>query len=340
MRTDDLILRTFVPDALDTPSPTLDFIQTQVAALDYRDPLVLMVADQQELYCQVVRSRGDERFWQVEVRLGEEVEHYVVRVGSADVAGELIRAWVQDREVLPVGPRWARWHADRDPLAQRPYDLTAYVAGAGVKPLWSREQWNLLIPVLQPLVTTDRGRTVVSSLQLESEPAKPTDPFVRFGQLSFNAASHERWTHGPSTMGRRFSSVEIWAPGWKVCYRQGIAPETYLQVHAVRDGERFTVMLATAADGSQAAVAPVHQALTELLQPSVVASKRRPWGWSFNDHSYNSPIDSITPVSLPVDRPLKLREDGPYLRAKPQPWRVLFADGDSQRDLASRGGSS
>ena len=179
-------------------------------------------------------------------------------------------------------------------FAQRPYDLTVYVASPTVIPLWYRQQWNKLVPALGPLVITDRGRTVVDSLQTNPTAAAAKERIVKFGAMFFTEASHQRWTHDASSS-HEFSSVDIWAPGRLTCHRQGTAPETFVTVHAA-DSAVWWVLVATAADRPQPHAALAHQTLTDLLEPDLIAIKRRPWGISVSEAVYSSPVDSVVPV--------------------------------------------
>lgn len=314
--------------AADVLDPSLATVREAVDHLPPRGEMVLDdLSGPGERFCQVRRSPQDAEYWQVEVRLDGDGGHFVTRVTFTDQVCAIFAAWGVNSARLPPGPRWAPFDGS-SVYAQRPYDLTVYLAGLSVTPLWDRQQWNRLVPLLAPMFSaSDRGRTVVQSLQDDLSAEGHRVPLVKFGALSFADRSHRKWTHEVATS-RRFRSVEVSAPGSRASYRQGTPPDSFFAIHApdgsAASGYQFWVMLALAADRPQPDASALDQGLTALLDPLIVARKRRPWGLSTREGSFGSPIDSLVPVRNSTGRSggELIVEDRPIPGVRLEHWRV------------------
>ncbi|MET3808892.1 hypothetical protein ABIB25_005924 [Nakamurella sp. UYEF19] len=215
--------------AADVLDPSLATVREAVERLPPRGEMVLDdPSNPGARFFQVRRSPQDAEYWQVEVRLPGDGGHFVTRVTSTDQVCMVFAAWGVNSARLPLGPRWVPFDGS-SVYAQRPYDLTVYLAGLSVTPLWDRQQWNRLVPLLAPVfAASDRGRTVVQSLQDDLSAQAHRAPLVKFGALSFNDRSHRKWTHEVAT-NRKFRSLEVSAPGSRASYRQGTPPDAFFR---------------------------------------------------------------------------------------------------------------
>jgi hypothetical protein len=313
MTSDGLVLRIVTSDRPEVLAPSVSAIESAVRSLPPDGALVLDDTTREQHYCQIRRSRADARYWQVEIRLGDEESHSVATVPTADLASTIITTWAGARDELPAGARWRRWRSGRSVFADRPYDLVGCLASPSAEPLWFAEQWQILAPLLRPLVTTDRGRTSVQSLQTDLTATSAKDRPIGFRGLQFSENPHRRWTFERGTTDREFHSTEIWAPGWSVCHRQGMPPEAFVRIEADRDQGGGRVMIATAADRPQPDLPAVHQMLLQLLRPTRIATKRRPWGLSLSERAYSQPIDALG----------LFREDESNRGLRSDPWQDL-----------------
>jgi hypothetical protein len=171
--------------------------------------------------------------------------------------------------------------------------------------------------VLDPLVQMCRGKAALRTLQYEGK--RP----ISFGRLAWNAQSHSRWTHGsPITHEKarawRFAAVELWAPTWSACERDGLAPEVFFAAFNEKfasDGTniRFSqrLFLAVAADLGQIAERQARSAVQRLAQSFngvLTAYQQRPWGFAFGS-AFSESIQDMLILGLftpgnPHERPI------------------------------------
>lgn len=96
---------------------------------------------------------------------------------------------------------------------------------------WHWETWSKILPWLNPIIAATNEKTGVRSVQGVGE--KQRD--VRFGQLGWDARSHQRWTHlSPAnkheSLGWDYANTEIWAPRWTVCLRENRDPVVFMAI--------------------------------------------------------------------------------------------------------------
>jgi hypothetical protein len=172
---------------------------------------------------------------------------------------------------------------------------------------WHSDAWQKLMPALDPLVSGARGPAGVRSDQYDEH-----GKIVRLGRLGWNAKSHERWASGRP----RFLHVEVWAPGWGACEREGLAPDVFFSITneamSQREGATLSfnavvVLAATDEEGAHRAA----QFLNRALQPLLAVHRRRPWGRSSGTGFTDAIQDlGITGVFKPGERHSKPVDPG------------------------------
>src|ERR1043166_485276 len=109
------------------------------------------------------------------------------------------------------------------------YDAYLFLGYPDAAPLWEWSVWKRVVPQLTPLMEMARGKPAARSHRYEGRKiGKP-------GRLSWNDASHQKWTHGSpltSSASRawEFGSYELWAPSWNVSVREDSAPDVFLKI--------------------------------------------------------------------------------------------------------------
>ena len=176
-------------------------------------------------------------------------------------------------------------------FATRAYDAHLFLAAPDAPGIWDWGQWQRLVPLLNPLMESPRGRTSVRMTQLSPESSlSPHRSGIRFGPLGWNAASHEKWTHrSPRTEGKsdawEFVCASVWAPGPGICENQDCPPDAYLTLRnelvsgLSRDACRFSyaLMLARACDAPQTGLAEALELCRELTRAVLSVQTRTTW---------------------------------------------------------------
>ncbi|HET8540185.1 MAG TPA: hypothetical protein VFL83_09975 [Anaeromyxobacter sp.] len=196
---------------------------------------------------------------------------------------------------------------------ERVYDVAVLLGDPSAPQLWGWPAWQQAARALDPLVAAARGPGAVRSAQYDGKED------VRFGRIGWNAAGHEKWTHGsPRTADAsdrwRFLDVELWAPSWTAVERERRPPDVFLHVtsgaHSGRKGplafEPIVVLAAAVDVGAGAQAEAAVAALRELCAARLVARSRRPWGLPFgtSGEGYTNGIQDLASTGLfrPGDR--------------------------------------
>ena len=135
-----------------------------------------------------------------------------------------------------------RWHL----RLRRPPLRVGIVLGGPEPPLWRREHWEAIVPVMSELV--ERLPRPVSILSYQTRPDR--DQKLPFGKMGWNAAGHEKWTseylEGPEPV--EFLQTEFWSPGRATWAGEGRPPEMYARLERDPFGEVQGFILALRRD--------------------------------------------------------------------------------------------
>lgn len=182
------------------------------------------------------------------------------------------------------------------------YDTYVLLGDAASRPLWHWSNWQQLVPKLDPLVQAARGKPALRSTQFISNQRST----VKFGRIGWDEKSHQKWTHGspvssPASTNWKFLSVELWAPSWTECERQGLAPHVFLSVSSeavTSSAQAFepVVLLAVASEVAgreQILVTAAVDQLVQVIAAKLVAFQRRPWGRSVGRIGFTNAIQDL-----------------------------------------------
>jgi len=147
--------------------------------------------------------------------------------------------------------------------------------------------WQTIVHSLEPIIGVTRGKVGVRCTQLHCLRHKP----VSFGQLSWDEKSHMRWTHGsPLTREKSdewsFFGTEIWAPHWKMCEQEDLAPDVFMSIHAESHAEAKPfdqeLLIAVHEDAPRAVLEydlprAVHR-IAEVMHGALTATTIAQWG--------------------------------------------------------------
>jgi hypothetical protein len=203
----------------------------------------------------------------------------------------------------------------------REFDTWVVLGEPGRPELWTWAAWPAVAEVLTPLLETDRGKAAVRTTQFRRD----GQTSVRFGRIGWDDAGHEKWVHGSPrnqlvSKEWRFLDVELWAPAWSTCERDGRAPDTFVGIHNERfwpEGEELVtfnpvVLLAVATDrGEQVAQNARHAVAVLSTQTAAIlcVHQRRRWGQAFGDAGFTDAIQDLLSTGLfrvgsPHSRPI------------------------------------
>lgn len=173
------------------------------------------------------------------------------------------------------------------PFHTSEYDVYVLLGDPNSEPLWYWRAWRQLIPGIDALVRTARGRALMRSTQY----LRDRIGIVRFGKIEWKEQHQQKWTHlSPITLevspNWKFSSTELWAPACAQCEREQLAPDLFLSISSegyfVRTLSFEPVVVAAVVrelairEGTQVRFAL--KKMRELLNARLVAHQRRPWG--------------------------------------------------------------
>ncbi len=165
---------------------------------------------------------------------------------------------------------------------ERNYDVQFWVGTSDPVPPWSALQWTHLRPAFDAVVVAGRAPVKFHSSQIDRASGK----HVKFGRLSWSVKGDQIWV--PGNLERRyFENVEMWAPNFGVCMREGRSPDTYFDLTNIggSGGYDWFTVAALAMDVPEArrrvTLANIHIALTSAYPQLWSASGRRQWGYSW-----------------------------------------------------------
>jgi hypothetical protein len=106
------------------------------------------------------------------------------------------------------------------------YQTYFFICDANAPPIWDKKVWAKISPLLETLTSQARGKAAVRSTQYE--PDHKTE--ARFGRLSLNEKSNQKWNHGPNDQ-RYHICTEVWAPSWNQSARDKMPPDVFFMFH-------------------------------------------------------------------------------------------------------------
>ena len=175
--------------------------------------------------------------------------------------------------------------------------------------IWEWVVWPKIAQVIDPLVTGSRGPAAVRSYQ------NGTDrKWIRFGRIGWNVNGHQKWVHGsPRNVSESrnwwFLNMELWAPSWSICRREGMAPDVYF-AFSNEGFEGFKGDYSTLTFNPYLVLAVAEQSvvgklcedvaanLTALLNARLHAYQKRNWGLPFSDFAFSNSIGDLMVSSV------------------------------------------
>jgi hypothetical protein len=183
------------------------------------------------------------------------------------------------------------------------YDVYVVLGNPDSVPLWHWEVWRHFESAIDPLIRAARGKPALRSMQYL--PGKKPET-VRFGRLGWKETDHEKWVHRSprereASRGRVFHDVELWAPSWNACEREGRPPDVFVSISnesAVHATPSFNsvVLLAVIADFARHQPQLTVQVLTVLRRltlAKLVARSHRPWGKPWGSIGFRDAINDL-----------------------------------------------
>jgi hypothetical protein len=184
------------------------------------------------------------------------------------------------------------------------YDAYVLLGDPGAAPLWQWGLWEGFASVVDPLMRSTRGRPALRSTQFRPKGRET----VKFGRLGWKEQDHQKWTHGSPQTARIseawvFVDVEIWAPTWTQCEREGRPPDVFLSISNESPSETTEFLLfnpvvvlaviSELATQEQALIPPILSTLRTLTSASLVVHSRRPWGKSVAGGGFTNAINDL-----------------------------------------------
>lgn len=187
---------------------------------------------------------------------------------------------------------------------ERDYDVYVLLPSPAARGVWQWDVWQNLVPILEPLMRLASEKPAIRTTQFAGK--KP----VAFGRLGWTTESMQKWTHeSPATPhDRTFISVEVWAPSWTVCEREGRAPDVFFSAFnekAHRANEKLLfgqrVLLAVANDLGEPALVRARRAviaMADMLESVLTIHRKRAWGKPFGSSGFTDAIQDILLTGL------------------------------------------
>lgn len=167
------------------------------------------------------------------------------------------------------------------------YNVYVFFASRQVQPLWHYEMWMRLVPPLEPLMRSDRGKTSLRVDQLYKKPGEKYATPIKFGSVFWNDKSHAKWTHnspvtGPESLGWQFEGLSAWSPGPGYCKESSADSLFAISRPAGSNGDMFYQYIAVLAldealFGGNRHVSAALDALHRVTDPVLAARTRRIW---------------------------------------------------------------
>jgi hypothetical protein len=190
------------------------------------------------------------------------------------------------------------------------YDTFVALGEPAAPPLWNWDAWQRFTPGIDPLIKVARGKASVRSHQFLPNRAGE----VKFGRIGWKDADHQKWAHGSPTnkdasKAWHFMGLEIWAPAWTVCERDGLAPDVFLAIANESLGGGYgqnllfnpVIVLAVVSELARRQRSEVTggvKALRDLAQAKLLGYQRRPWGKAFAAGGFTKSIQDLAVSGL------------------------------------------
>ena len=192
---------------------------------------------------------------------------------------------------------------------ERRYHLHVVLGDPANARIWDWAVWPNVARLVDPLIAGSRGAAAVRSYQKNN-----TGNWIRFGRIGWNNKGHQKWTHGSprnysESINWWFLYMELWAPSWTVCRREGVAPDVYFGFcnegfEGFRgDYSRLTfnpyLVLAVAEKSTPGKLCEdVAVNLTRLLNARLHAYQKRSWGLPVSDFGFSDAIGDLMVSSV------------------------------------------
>jgi hypothetical protein len=192
----------------------------------------------------------------------------------------------------------------------RKYVAYVVLGNSDAEPLWNWRRWSEFAAAFDPVVNQCRDKAVVRCHQYSRETRKP----VKFGRLTWNAASHQKWAHeSPHTEAESrawiFQSIQVSAPSFPISARDGIPPDLFLTVRneaSLFGGTQLAfnplIFVAVAADMPAGVLGQCRIAVEKvelMIRSRLSATIVRPWGYPFgSDGAFTRAIQDLSTTGL------------------------------------------
>ena len=184
---------------------------------------------------------------------------------------------------------------------QREYEVHLLLGDPSAAPMWHRDTWSGVFPILQGVARSSRGVPVTSSSQFEG----PKNKAVKFGRIGWSAEGHSKWTHSPDTA-HRFLLTEVWAPSRGTCAKEPCPPDflfvLWNQGYFSKEEVTFrdTVLLAVPATDAPAVETCIQAArqLTQIMRAKFHGRMTRPWARPFGKAMFTDCLGDMPTTGL------------------------------------------
>lgn len=215
-------------------------------------------------------------------------------------------------------------------MAWRGYYQTFFLFGkVPHEPLWQWARWTEVAALLDPLITSSRGKASIRTTQYhKTQPGK-----LPFGRIGWNSAGQMKWTHeSPVTAGKsnewEFFDAEVWAPSWTICERENLAPDFYIDILNLEQPREFPTpgcltIIAIREELAATLPAQIDTAIIELIglsKPEICGYTRRSWRSTGGARGYRPYIQDLFPHDLITGDP-----SVGYSMLHPE-WEMLTSD--------------
>lgn len=209
----------------------------------------------------------------------------------------------------------------------RDYEVYVILGSAEMPELWLWDRWKTVADLFAPFTTVPRGKAALRGDRYVPNPQKPGAYKTQgLGRIGWDQRSHEKWAFGSKLMkGKssdwKFARMEAWAPSWNVCERERTAPDFYFQMtnenmfHSANKILAFNPFILIAVSVSldedhRLGIRKSTGLLSSFMESKLLASRRRPWGYSF-EPGFSGAIQDLRTSGLfkvgdPHQRPVNL----------------------------------
>jgi hypothetical protein len=223
----------------------------------------------------------------------------------------------------------------------RSYHLHVILGDPTHPRIWKWAVWPKIAQIVDPLIAGSRGSAAVRSYQRDGN-----GKWIRFGRIGWNAKGHQKWTHGSPTNDSDskswwFLNMELWAPSWTICRKEGVAPDVYF-AFSNEGFEGFKGDYSSLTFNPYLALGVAEQStvgklcedvaanLAQVLNARLHAYQKRNWGLAVGDFGFSDAIGDLMVSS--VFKPGPVHRMQPSLDLFRGNWDLRASNQGNQQD--------